>query len=155
MSIPKTLFVSANTSPDDYGLSDGPTCAKIALTADLVARITELEQLAITHRLSEVRTSGAPDAWGPIGVSDEMRFSMAELVVLGPPGSTQFYFVDVANGLDARSETSAISIDTLREWLAGAEDTIYFNEYDDLNDDDFRDTVAEDLNVEAAVAPRP
>ena len=130
---PKTIYLSAHACSDD---GDGPTCAKVILDADLVADVRRLRGLVEAHQLSEARVWAGPDAWGPEGIDDEMRFDGGELVV----SAKGFTFADQPKHCDYKVETYFVDFKVFDQWLLADEQVVY---HSSGKEEDLRDLVEE------------
>ena len=89
MSNQKTVTVLCDAySTSENG--DGPSYAVYEVSQKFIERLEELQRLCDTADLTEVRTVGYPDEWGPGNIDDEERLQNGELVVSG----NTFWFTD-------------------------------------------------------------
>lgn len=117
-AISKTLFIEAYAC-DDHG--DGPTYARCELTPGLIDRLRELRALAEANQLESARVYASPDAWGPSGIEDELRFNQANLVVT----PSEFWFTDRPKHADYHVECRAVSFDDLDAMLSSEDAELY------------------------------
>lgn len=102
-----TIYLEAYAASDVGG---GPVLAEVECTPSFVERLQRMQQLCVGNGLSEARCVGAPKEWGQRGISDDLRLSDHELVVV-PSGN--FWFVASVKHGDYHVETRAISITEL------------------------------------------
>lgn len=95
---------------------ESPGWAMVALTPAFVARLREMQQAAMRHRLSEVREYSEPDGWH----DNDVRLESAELVVC-PDGD--FWYRAPVRHTDYACETRAIRLDRLLELASEARQT--------------------------------
>lgn len=106
----------------DFG--DGPLYAEIRASKAFCERLLELQEICATHALSEVRSHGGPDNWGPEGIEDELRLANDELVVCGET----FWFTARPKHADYTVESRAIRIRDLVRTLDNVNGPRFFGE---------------------------
>lgn len=66
-----------------------PTYAVIDVSLALLEKMDSMQRILVEHGFSEIRTVWGPE-WGPLGIADELRLQLGELVVT----SQDFWFTD-------------------------------------------------------------
>jgi hypothetical protein len=105
----KKLYIEAYAC-SEYG--SGPTYLELDVTQVVLNLIKHLQNVCMTHVLSEVHTNYVGGfKWGPAGEVEELELQLDELVVT----QTNFWFAAVPRYSDWHVETRMQRIDDLIE----------------------------------------
>lgn len=80
VATPKTVTVVSRA----YSISEGtigPDYVKFTVTEESLARLESLATTCETHNLSQIRFSALPDAWGPLGIDEQLLLRDGEVCI--------------------------------------------------------------------------